>query len=288
MISGKGGTGKTSVCASFSVLAGASAVVADCDVDAADMHLLLDPDYLHTTTFISGEKASVKPDLCTGCGRCIEVCRFDAVKRVGDISYIDETDCEGCGYCSRVCPENAIINLPARAGEWFISNIRSGTRMVHARLAIGADNSGKLVAKVKGEARKIALEAGLDLILIDGSPGVGCPVISSLTGASYVCLVTEPSVSALHDLKRVVELAKNFNIKMGCIINKFDINTDLSFQIKNFLGESDIELLAEIPYDEQFVSAMINRKTIVEDMLSSTGEIIRDCWVRIESITKIN
>lgn len=286
VISGKGGTGKTSICASFAVLAGKNAVIADCDVDAADMHLLLDPDYSQSHDFISGEVASVQTDICTGCGMCIDICRFDAISFTENHSVIDENECEGCGYCSKICPEKAIVNHPALAGEWFVSRIRTGSEMVHARLGIGADNSGKLVARVKSEAREIAMSTGRDIIIIDGSPGVGCPVISSLTGASYACLVTEPSVSALHDLKRVVDLAHNFSIELGCIINKYDINEQVTELIEDYLKESSVTLLAKIPYNGDFVNAMIKGTSIVENGISPTGSIIRDCWQRIESITK--
>lgn len=281
VISGKGGTGKTSVAASFAVLAGESAIVADCDVDAADMHLLLSPDRAETHKFLSGTVARADPDLCTGCMECQSVCRFDAVKEEGGVAVIDTIKCEGCGYCSRVCPVNAISNIPAMAGKWYISTVRTGSIMVHAKLGIGADNSGKLVAKVKNEARKIAEARGKELIIVDGSPGIGCPVISSLSGAGYVVLVTEPSLSALHDLKRVVELAQNFNIPMGAVINKYDINREITARIEDFLREANIPLLSRMEWNEEFVHSIVAGRTIAESENNSLSEVIRECWENI-------
>jgi len=264
VISGKGGTGKTSITASLAVLGGEEVVVADCDVDAADMHLLLQPDFGGEEAFFSGELAVIDPDLCSACGECFEVCRYDAVE-VGDEYYlVDEISCEGCGYCARVCPDQAITNVVQEVGHWYRSRIRTGSSMVHARLKIGADNSGKLVAKVKSEARRVAAETGRQIVLVDGSPGIGCPVVSSLSGASLVVLVTEPTVSGLHDLKRVHELVKKFDIKAGCIINKADLNTDVLGQLRTFLAQEEIVTLAEIPYDEAFTAAITNGRTIVE------------------------
>lgn len=281
VISGKGGTGKTTVAASFAVLAGESAIVADCDVDAADMHLLLSPDRAERHKFMSGTIAIVDTEVCTGCMECQSVCRFDAVTEDGGIAVIDTIKCEGCGYCSRVCPVDAINNIPALAGKWYISNIRTGSTMVHAKLGIGADNSGKLVARVKNEARKIAEDQGKELIVVDGSPGIGCPVISSLSGANFVVLVTEPSLSALHDLKRVVELAENFSIPMGAVINKYDINRDITARIEDFLQEVNIPLLARMEWNEEFVHSIVAGRTIAESDNSSLSGVIRECWENV-------
>jgi len=264
IISGKGGTGKTSLTASFAVLGGANVVVADCDVDAADMHLLLDPDFGQAEDFYSGELAVIDQNICSACGACADVCRFEAIPVTDGRYIVDEISCEGCGYCARVCPDDAITNIQQNVGSWFQSQIRTGTTMVHARLNIGADNSGKLVAKVKNEARAVAVQNGIDLILVDGSPGVGCPVVSSLSGASFAVLVTEPTVSGLHDLRRVHELVKRFGIRAGCIINKADLNEAVLTELREFLASEGIINLAEIPYDEKFTAAITNRKTIVE------------------------
>ncbi len=283
VISGKGGTGKTSLTASFAVLGGADLVVADCDVDAADMHLLLEPDFGQAEAFHSGELAVIDQDLCSGCGRCAEVCRFDAIA-VADGTYtVKELGCEGCGYCARVCPDEAITNIEQNVGDWYLSRIRTGTTMVHARLKIGADNSGKLVAKVKNEARKAAEGLGKELVLVDGSPGVGCPVVSSLSGASLVVLVTEPTVSGIHDLKRVHELVRKFGIKAGCIINKADLNETVRRDLRGFLDRENITLLAEIPYDEAFTAAITGGRTIVEED-SSLRETVVKAWTAINSL----
>ena len=193
VISGKGGTGKTSLTASFACLEGSGAIVADCDVDAADMHLLMQPEIREREDFYSGEMARISQDKCTLCGKCAEICRFDAITIVNGEYCIDSLECEGCGYCARVCPAEAISNESLKAGEWFLSSIKTGGMMVHARLGIGADNSGKLVAKVKKEARHHAGINGNGLIIVDGPPGIGCPVISSITGADFAVLVTGSS-----------------------------------------------------------------------------------------------
>ncbi len=284
IISGKGGTGKTSITAAFSVLGGQDVVVADCDVDAADMHLLMQPDFDFSEDFYSGETAYIDQSNCIRCGKCAEVCRFGAIQDKNKLFIVDPLSCEGCGYCARICPTNTIVNKERLAGKWFISNIKTGSIMVHARLGIGADNSGKLVAKVKDEAKEIALEERKDFILVDGSPGVGCPVVSSLSGANFVVLVTEPSVSGLHDLKRVYELVKKFNIKAGCIINKADINPVKCAEIKLFLEEEDILHLTDLPYDENFTNAMTEGLTIVEFDHGLLKALLTDSWEKIKQV----
>ncbi len=278
VISGKGGTGKTSLTASFAYLGGKDVIVADCDVDAADMHLLLEPDFKDSEDFYSGELAYIKQDACIRCGKCADVCRFDAIPIINNQYIVDPLSCEGCGYCARVCPTNAIINKSLNVGKWYISNIKTGSIMVHAKLGIGADNSGKLVAKVKSEAKDIAEDEQKDYVIVDGSPGVGCPVVSSLSGASFVVLVTEPSVSGLHDLKRVYELVHKFKIKAGCIINKSDINKDVTEEIKEFLKKEDIVHIANLPYNENFTKAMTNGQTIVEYSNGDLKELIIESW----------
>lgn len=288
IISGKGGTGKTSITASFAILGGTDVVVADCDVDAADMHLLMHPDFENENDFYSGELAWIDQRNCTRCGKCQQVCRFDAISIKNGQYKVDPIACEGCGYCARICPTKTIINKKPLAGKWFISNIKTGSLMVHARLGIGADNSGKLVAKVKDEAKEIALEERKDFILVDGSPGIGCPVVSSLSGASFVVLVTEPSVSGLHDLKRVYELVRKFNIKSGCIINKADVNLDKSIEIKRFLKEEGIEHLTDLPYNEDFTRAMTQGKTIVEYEQGELTALLKESWGKIKTLTNLN
>ena len=286
VISGKGGTGKTSITASFAYLGGADVMVADCDVDAADMHLLLQPDFARGEDFYSGEIAKIHPDECTQCGKCAEVCRFDAISVINGMHTVDPLSCEGCGYCARICPTDTIENVSLNVGKWYISSIKTGSIMVHARLGIGADNSGKLVAKVKNEAKRLAEETNREYIIVDGSPGIGCPVVSSLSGASFVVLVTEPSVSGLHDLKRVYELVKKFNLKAGCIINKSDINENVTKEIEAFLREENILHIANLPYDEQFTTAMTNGQTIVESDTGGLKQMIIDSWNKIKQTIK--
>ena len=280
VISGKGGTGKTSITASFAFLGGGDIVVADCDVDASDLHLLMNPDFATSEEFMSGELAVINQSRCSQCGKCAEVCRFDAVDIADGQFVVDPVRCEGCGYCARICPEEAIRMEEQKAGEVYISTAKTNGPMVHARLGITAENSGKLVAKVKNEARRIAEETGRGMVLVDGSPGIGCPVVSSLSGADYVILVTEPTVSGLHDLKRANEVRANFDVPAGCIINKSDLNTDISKQIANYLKEKSIRLVGEIPYDEDFTKAMTMGKTIIE-YNNTTGRLIEGFWHQI-------
>ena len=284
IISGKGGTGKTSITASFAYLGGKDIVVADCDVDAADMHLLLEPDFKNSEDFYSGELAIINYEKCINCGKCAEVCRFNAIQLNKGIHFIDPISCDGCGYCARVCPVEAITNEIQNVGKTYISNTKAGNIMVHARLGIGADNSGKLVAKVKNEAKRIATENKAEMIIADGSPGIGCPVVSSLSGADFVVLVTEASVSGLHDLKRVYELVKKFKIKAGCIINKYDINQMLSQEIEKFLIEENIVFISKLPYNEDFTKAMTIGKTIVEYENEELKNIVTDSWNKVKQI----
>lgn len=286
VISGKGGTGKTSITASFAYLGGKDIVVADCDVDAADMHLLMKPDFAKSEDFYSGEIANINQDRCTACGECTDVCRFDAIPVINNQYIVQPLDCEGCGYCARICPVEAIKMEVQNVGRWYISNTRIGNILVHAKLGIGAENSGKLVAKVKNEAKQIAKENNKDFIIIDGSPGIGCPVVSSLSGANFVVLVTEPTVSGLHDLKRVYELVKKFNIKAGCIINKSDINPQVSVEIEEFLKKENIIHFSNLPYDVAFTNAMTNGQTIVEYGQNNLTAILTDSWNMIKQTVR--
>jgi MinD superfamily P-loop ATPase len=282
MISGKGGTGKTSLTASFGMLGGKGLVLADCDVDAANMHLLLNPDFAHSEEFYSGKLAKIDQDLCSLCGDCAEICEFGAITTDAEENFvINQIDCEGCGYCAEICPEKAIAMEERMAGHMYISDTRAGSKMVHARLGTGAENSGKLVARVRKEAVRIAKESGREIVLIDGSPGIGCPVISSLTGADYVIIVTEPTISGFHDMRRVYQLVAGFKIKAGCIINKYDLNRSMSARIIDYLRENNIDLLSDIPYDESFTAAMIQAKTIIDDNDNNLSRIIINAWKRI-------
>lgn len=282
IISGKGGTGKTSITASFAVLGGKNVVVADCDVDAADMHLLMQPDFAQSEDFYSGELAVIDQNKCGQCGECANVCRYGAISMIDNQYIVNALNCEGCGYCARICPTEAITNVELMVGKWYVSTVKTGGIMVHAKLGVGADNSGKLVAKVKNEAKQITTNTNKDYIIVDGSPGIGCPVVSSISGANFVVLVTEPSVSGLHDLKRVYQLVKKFKIKAGCIINKSDINKQLSEEIEIFLEKEDIIHISSLPYDEIFTEAMTEGKTIVEYDKSELHDRLVESWEKVQ------
>lgn len=280
IISGKGGTGKTSLTASIAVLAGQS-VLCDCDVDAADLHLLLQPTVLQQTPFLSGREAEIDPALCIGCGVCDEVCRFEAVSKTpptqGNAVYrIEPLACEGCGVCVRFCPVQAISFEPRHCGEVFVSDTRCGT-MVHARMEIGAENSGKLVSTVRQEAQKIAREQGMSRIIVDGPPGIGCAVIASLTGATGVLVVTEPTLSGEHDLRRVLELTHHFSIPTAVCVNKWDVNPDQTKQIEAVALELGAALAGRVRYDGGVTHAQLEGKTPIETNSASAVDI-RSVW----------
>lgn len=283
ILSGKGGTGKTSIAASFAYLAKNDLVLADCDVDAANLHIILDADFGKTTDFYSGRLAVIDRDKCLECGKCIEVCHFNAISQNFAVNPLD---CEGCGYCQKICPSEAIAFNDCHTGQLFLSKTRFGTDLVHARLSIGADNSGKLVSLVKKEARKQAEKNKMNYILVDGSPGIACPVISSLSGADFVVLVTESSISGFSDLKRVYELVKSFKLKAACIINKADINLEVTEQINLFLEQQDILHLVSLPYDENFSKAMKLNKTISEYDNGEIKKLLADSWNKIKILVK--
>lgn len=284
IISGKGGTGKTSICSALAILADRDAIIADCDVDAADMHLLMQPNVQKSEDFYSGYAAVIDPKLCINCGKCDAICRFEAIKITNSTRIVDPIACEGCGYCKVICPVSAIKMQEQNIGEIYISNIKSNTQMVHAHLRGGADNSGKLVAKVKKIASALAIEQDKKYIIVDGSPGIGCPVISSLSGAGFVLLITEPSMSGFHDLKRVFELAQKFHLPAALVINKADINPQQSLQIKTWSMQNKLPLLAEIPYNESFSTAMTRGQTIMEYNDPDIANIIRNIWEQLKQL----
>ncbi len=277
IISGKGGTGKTSIAASFAVLAGFP-VIADCDVDAADMHLILAPSVRERHEFRCGNEAVIRPDDCTACGRCRELCRFDALAEVkGGGSYVvDPVACEGCGVCVRFCPAQAIDFPEVMQGEWMVSETRSGP-MVHARLGIAAENSGKLVSTVRREAKRIAEENRHRLVLVDGPPGIGCPVIASMTGTSMALVVTEPTVSGEHDLERVLKLARHFDIPAAVCVNKWDLNPEMTERIEALALLSGARIAGRIRYDRAVTLAQIQGKAVVEIDAPSAGDIRLVC-----------
>lgn len=280
IISGKGGTGKTTLTASLAFLANQK-VLADCDVDAADLHLLAHPRVRHEEDFFGGIKASIDAEKCTGCLLCRDACRYDAIS---EAPIIDSISCEGCGVCFHVCPEDAIILEEGLNGRWFISDTRLGP-MVHAALLPGEENSGKLVALVRNQAKVLAKNKGKDVIITDGAPGVGCPVISSVTGADHVIVVTEPSMSGLHDMKRAVELVRGFDIPVSAVINKWDINEDVAQQIEQFCARGRVPLLGRIPYDQAVIRAMVHGRTVVENGYGKVAGSVHEIWKKIrESI----
>ena len=260
ILSGKGGTGKTSLAACFAQLA--QSTVADCDVDAADMHLLLEPRVIESQDFIGGRVMSINPQACTTCGQCIDLCRWNAIKRTENAVTIDADECEGCGTCTLACPANAITTHPTTDGQWYWSSTRHG-HMSHAVLEPGMENSGKLVTLVRKNA---ASKNNTDkaVIVLDGSPGTGCPVIASVGGAAFAVIVTEPTVSGLHDLNRILELTAHFNVPAGIIINKADINPEVTAQINKIAQGSNVTPLGELPYDRVFIDAQQNAQTVLE------------------------
>jgi MinD superfamily P-loop ATPase len=277
VISGKGGTGKTSLTAAFAFLA-KNMVLCDADVDAADLHLLMAPEIIERHDFQGGNQAVINRDKCVECGICRELCNWSAIDEGFNVSSMD---CEGCGVCVYFCPEKAIDFPIKTCGEWFISGTRFGS-MVHARLAIAEENSGRLVALVRQQAKKLAEEKGLDLILTDGPPGIGCPVIASLGGASAVLIVVEPTLSGKHDMIRVAELAEHFNIPAMICVNKFDLNTDETKVIENTARERNMEVLARIPFDPVFTKAMVQGQTIFEyDPKAEACEGAKMIWEKV-------
>jgi MinD superfamily P-loop ATPase len=279
VISGKGGTGKSSVVASFSALA-APLITADCDVDAANLHLVFDPQVEATMPFKGGFSATIDAEACTHCDRCRELCRFEAIS---EAHVIDPMACEGCGVCVDNCPESCIGMDQPTAGEWYRSESRFGP-LVHARLGIAEENSGKLVAQVREEAQRLSKERDLELILIDGSPGVGCSVISSITGTDLVLVVTEPSVSGLHDMDRVLELARHFKVPAAVLVNKADLNTEISARIQARAEEIGASFIGELPYDTGVTHAMVAGKAVTEMAPSETGAALERAYMRLRAL----
>ncbi len=280
VISGKGGAGKTSVAAALSFFLQKNDVIVDCDVDAADMHILFEPDYKERFDFFSGKECEVIKDKCSGCGICEENCHYSAIKVIDGKASIDNLECEHCLLCHNLCPENAIKVKEMHCGEYFISNTRTDKILVHAKLFSGADNSGKLVSTVRNEAKKVAQQQNSDFILIDGPPGIGCPVIASVTGVKYAVLVTEPTVSGFSDLTRVVDVINHFNVKSGCIINKATINEDLKLKIEKFCKENNISILGELPYNKKFYEALTEKKSIVE-IDNELNKNFKEIWKKV-------
>lgn len=275
VLSGKGGTGKTSIVGSFAVLA-ENKVLCDCDVDAADLHLLVRPQRSKEHEFMSGQTAFVDAQKCTQCGLCQDFCRFDAIHDYA----VDPASCEGCGFCSRACPEEAIVMRENLAGHWFVSETEYGP-MVHARLGVAEENSGKLVTTVRNEAKRIAEERGVNVIITDGPPGIGCPVISSLSGAHLALIVTEPTLSGMHDLERVMGVCRHFSVPAIVCINKYDINEENSRQIEAMCAELGVEVAALIPFDNSVTEALIRGLPVVSYADGEAAHQVRATWQKV-------
>ena len=275
VISGKGGTGKTTITAAFAALA-QNKVMADADVDAADLHLILKPSIEKEEAFYGGRVPFLDKDKCDECGLCIEKCRFEAIHDF----VIDPIACDGCGVCAQICPKNAITMKEKLCGQWFISQTRFGP-LVHARLGIAEENSGKLVALVRQQARVIAEKKKMDYIIIDGPPGIGCPVISSISGVDLVLAVTEPTLSGIHDLERILGVARHFNVPAMVCINKSDINRENTEKIKKYCQKNRISVAGEIPYDPIVTKAMVAGKTVVEFDAGPAATEIKKLWKKV-------
>ena len=276
VLSGKGGTGKTTLVGAFASLA-EKKILADCDVDAADLFLILEPTTIDRGNFFGGRKPVVNEGKCTSCGICTELCRFAAIED----GRVDLLECEGCGLCASCCPEEAITMEDALSGQWFVSDTRNGP-MVHARLGIGEENSGKLVAQVRKLAQALAKERKSELIIIDGPPGIGCPVISSLAGTDLALIVTEPTVAGIHDLMRLVKLAQHFDIPPLICINKNDINPDKTLEIEEYCRREDLKVVGKVPFDVAAVTAMVEKKTVMEYPCPVIHDAIRNIWRGVE------
>ena len=290
VISGKGGTGKTSLVACFAALS-ESKVLVDCDVDAADLHMVVGTRIHYREPFRGGKKASIVAERCSECGECEKVCRFGAISTNGNTSgpvtfKIDPIACEGCGVCTHFCPVDAIEFEEVVNGEWFVSETRHGP-MVHAKLGIAEGNSGKLVSLVRNRARMIAEKEGLQMVLIDGPPGIGCPVIASVTGTDLVLVVTEPTLSGLHDLERVRQLAAHFKIRTAACVNKCDLNPEMSSRIEEHCRETGVEIVGRISYDIAVTSAQIAKTSVVEYSNAPISQEIRRMWKRIVQVLEL-
>ena len=277
VISGKGGTGKTVITASFAAIAG-NAVMADCDVDAADLHLLLSPDIKQRHLFKSGRTAVIDEGLCTGCGKCSDICRFEAIS---EGPLVDPIACEGCGFCFFACREGAIRMEENTTGEWFISDTRFGP-MVHAKLGIAEENSGKLVSLVRERARELAEAKGADYVIIDGSPGIGCPVIASISGVDLALIVTEPTFCGLHDADRVAQVAGHFGVPVKMLINKYDLNPEVADMTEEYCARHKIDLVGRVPFERDVVDSVVKGKTVVEYSHGKAAKEIREVWRRLE------
>lgn len=289
VLSGKGGTGKTSVTAALASLAG-PCVLADCDVDAADLHLVLQPELLEHRVFHAGGEAEVLRERCTGCGLCVEACRFEALKLVPDggssfVAQVEPFACEGCGLCVDLCPAKAMAFPDRRVGVHFVSRTVHGP-MAHARLDPGGENSGRLVTLVREEARRLAQEQDMDFILVDGPPGLGCPVVATLTGASEVLFVAEPSVAGLHDLGRSLELSRHFRVPARLVVNRWDLSLEATEKLEARAVAHGATLLGRIPWDPQVTRAQLAGRSVVDLGMSPAAEALIEIWKKLDPTRK--
>lgn len=283
IISGKGGTGKTILSASFASLA-RNKVMVDCDVDAANLYLLLHPEIQESHKFSGGKRARIEQKNCSGCGECLDACRFSAIIKKSDGKFIiDPISCEGCGVCYHLCPVKAVEMEKSQSGEWFVSHTKYGP-FVHARLGIGEENSGKLVTEVRKKAKELAEKSNLDVVIIDGPPGIGCPVIASLSGTDMALIVTEPTLAGIHDMERVAQTAHHFKIPTACCINKYDINPENSAIIEEWCQKSSVPLLGKIPFDEDVTSSMVNLIPLPEYSNNAASKEIQNIWNNIKEL----
>ena len=280
VISGKGGTGKTSLVASLAALAGKS-VLADCDVDAADLHLVVRPSPVSRAEFVGGKNAIIDCERCSDCGTCVDLCRFDAIAGEFSDRAVDPIACEGCGVCAWFCPEQAIDLVDAIEGEWYRSESRFGP-MVHARLNPAGENSGKLVSLLRSEARSTAENRKIETVLIDWSPGIGCPVIASITGADLVLVVTDPTLSGIHDLERVLGLTKHFGIPSMVVVNKYDINEENTRRIEELATALGAGTAGRIRFDPAVTTAQIEGVPLVEHSDDGAASDIDEVWRRVK------
>jgi MinD superfamily P-loop ATPase len=278
VVSGKGGTGKTTVVGSFAALA-TNKVLADCDVDAANLYQIVGPTIRESGDFFGAQIPIRNEDLCTKCGKCEEACRFGAITA----EAINELACEGCGFCTIVCPTNALEMKQITCGQWHLADTRFGP-LVYARLIPGSESSGRLVTMVRQKAEDVALETQAPLILIDGAPGIGCVATAAIADVDLALIVTEPTLAGIHDMERVADLIRHFNIPLAVIINKYDVNEQNSQQIRDYCRQHSIELLAELPYDETVTEAMVNEVPLIEYNDSPVAQGIRKAWDRLEQL----
>ena len=285
ILSGKGGTGKTSLTAAFAHLA-KNKVLCDLDVDAPDLHLILKPENLETGEFFSGNEAIINQNLCTGCGICRDMCRYGAVSVTNGVFGINPIKCEGCKVCVHFCPAGAVDFPQRHCGQWRVSETRFGA-MVHAQLFPGSENSGKLVTLLKRKSKELAKARGLELIICDGAPGIGCPVISSLSGANLAVAVTEPTPSGRHDLSRVMDLCRHFRLPMGVIVNKWDINGEETALVEDLCAARGVRILGRLPHDPAVTGAMVQGLAVTEFDPAGFGRLVKDVFNKVMDLAGV-